>query len=495
MPLRPVVLLFRRDLRLSDNPALSAAVATGAPVVPLYVLDEAEAFAPGGAQRWWLHGSLKALAGDVAARGGRLVLRRGDTAERVRALVVESGAQAVFWNRRYSPQHVEIDSALKCGLVAMGVRAESFSAALLREPWEMRTQNGSPFRVFSPFYKSLKALGPSRQESPDATCRLDGAPFVQSDDLESWKLCPTRPNWAEAFPEFWTPGEAAARAALARFIAGPARFYADERDRPDQESTSRLSPHLALGEISPVAAWGAVHTALEARSLTARAADKFLSELSWREFGHHLLYHLPDISTTPMRPAFAAFPFKTDAALFAAWRRGRTGYPIVDAGMRQLWRTGWMHNRVRMLAASFLTKHLLQPWQDGVAYFWDTLVDADPANNAMGWQWVAGSGADAAPYFRIFNPILQGQKFDPNGAFVRKFVPELRNLSDDVIHRPWEAPRAALAAAGVRLGIDYPEPIVDHGAARNRALSAFAELKPEGVVDGRADRREQPRGV
>lgn len=482
MPLRPVVLLFRRDLRLSDNPALAAAAATGAPVLPLYVLDDAEPFAPGGAQRWWLHGSLEALSDDLRRRGAPLVLRRGRMAETVRAVVAEAGARAVYWNRRYAPALVEADAGLKSALSAEGIAAYSFSASLLREPWELHTQNDGFFRVFSPFQRALKAAGPSRTAAPDPPAALGDGPHVTSDHLAAWKLRPTRPNWAREFPEHWTPGEAEGKRALRRFLSSAAGAYHTERDRPDRASTSRLSPYLANGEISPIEIWDAVAARLDDKALSARAADKFLSELTWREFAYHLMFHQADIATTPMRPEFADFPYAPDPRLLRLWRNGETGYPIVDAGMRQLWRTGWMHNRVRLLAASFLTKHLLQPWQDGVAWFWDTLVDADMANNAMGWQWVAGSGADAAPYFRIFNPTLQGAKFDPKGDYVRRFVPELRNLPDDFIHRPWEAPRDMLDAASVRLGADYPFPAVDHGMARNRALDAFERLKSERVA-------------
>lgn len=477
MSANPVIVCFRRDLRLADNPALTAAVTAAAPVIPLYVYDEAEAFAPGGAARWWLHHSLLALSHDLAKAGSPLVLRRGAAREVVPALARETGASGVYWNRRYAPAHVAADKALFSALRGDGIECRSYNASLLREPWEAKTKNGGPFRVYTAFWKTVSALGPARPAI--RAVRKLPAPDrpVRSDRLDDWLLIPRQPDWAAAFASRWRPGEAGARLALESFLDGAAGNYASERDFPDRDSTSRLSPHLAFGEIGPTQIWQATQAGMEAGVLSRQAGEKFLAEIGWREFSYHLLHHNEGMETQPLRAEFADFPWRDDASGFAAWRKGLTGYPIVDAGMRQLWRTGWMHNRVRMIVASFLVKHLLIPWRKGERWFWDTLVDADPANNTASWQWVAGCGADAAPYFRIFNPVMQGEKFDAAGAYVRAYVPELAALPDAFVHKPWEAPAEALAKAGVRLGETYPEPIVDHAFARKRALDAFEKIR------------------
>lgn len=455
---RPALVWFRQDLRLADNPALEAARRSGAPLAFVYVLDDETPgrWRIGGAARWWLHHSLTALSSDLERRGARLILRRGRAEDVIPRLVDEIGAERVYWNRCYEPLAIARDARLKKALP----QAESFSAALVREPWEIKTVAGEPYKVFTPFWRALRALGPSRAPLP-APRTLSGFDMQpRSDLLDSWSLLPRRPNWAAGFGEVWTPGEAGARSALKRFLADGLADYAGARDKPAEDGTSRLSPHLHWGEISPAQIWAAAET--------LPGADKFLSEIAWRDFAHHLLFHFPEITEAPWRGAFSAFPWRDEAAHRRAWFRGETGYPIVDAGMRELWATGYMHNRVRMIAASFLTKHLLEDWRLGADWFWDTLVDADLANNAASWQWVAGSGADAAPYFRIFNPTAQGERFDPDGAYVRRWVPELAALSNAHIHRPWEAPEPPRG---------YPAPIVDHGAARTRALAAYASLK------------------
>jgi len=477
MTAAPSLLWFRQDLRLADNPALAAALERGAPILPLYVLDEAAAGtrAPGGAGRWWLHHSLAALERALAARGGRLLLLRGPAERLIPALARETGAGAVFWNRCYEPWRRARDGRLETALMQAGLAAESRNAALLAEPWELQTGAGQPYKVFTPFWKVLRERPvPTPLPAPD---RLEIAEGPAGDRLEDWGLLPRRPDWAGGLRETWTPGEAGAGERLRRFLDEALAGYAGERDRPDRESTSRLSPHLHWGEVGPRQVWQATLHAARSSPAAEKGAWKFLSELAWREFSHHLLYHWPELPERNWRPAFDAFPWAEDADAFDAWCRGRTGYPLVDAGMRQLWHEGWMHNRVRMVAASFLVKHLLLPWQRGEAWFWDTLVDADLANNAAGWQWVAGSGADAAPYFRIFNPVIQGEKFDPEGRYLRRWLPELAALPDRWLHRPWEAPAAVLRQAGVALGRDYPEPLVDHAAARARALQAFAAIK------------------
>jgi len=468
----PTTLLwFRQDLRIADNPALARAAEAGRPLLCLYVLDDRTPgeHAIGGAQRWWLHRSLAGLDADLRKRGSRLVLRQGEAAAIVEQLARETGAAEVLWNRCYEPYAVERDGRLKGRLKALGIAAASSNGSLLVEPWDLQTGQGGAYKVFTPFWRALSAAYGNAPPLP-APKTLPPAPEVASDRLDDWRLLPERPDWAAGFARHWTPGEASAQRRLTRFLDEGLTGYPEGRDRPDLAGTSRLSPHLHLGELSPRQVWHATRHRAEGGHDEA-AAEKFLSELGWREFSHHLLFHYPTLPERNWRAAFDGFPWHSDARALAAWQAGRTGYPIVDAGMRELWHTGWMHNRVRMVAASFLVKDLLLDWRAGAAWFWDTLVDADLANNAASWQWVAGSGADAAPYFRIFNPVLQGQRFDPAGAYVRRWVPELADLPDALIHQPWKAPRELLAKTG------YPGPIVDHKAARDRALAAFASIK------------------
>lgn len=479
MASRPIILWFRHDLRLADHPALAAATASGEKVLPVFILDDAApgAWANGGASRWWLHHSLTAQAAALAAIGGKLVLRRGRTVELLAELAAAIGAGAVYCSRGYEPWAARLEEQVRVVLQQSGVELRRFAGTLLREPEELRTKSGEPFKVYTPFWRALSSdwqpaapvAAPDRLVAPKQP--------IRSDALESWELCPSRPNWAAAFSGTWSPGEAGAQARLDAFLASALGGYSQNRDRPDLDATSRLSPHLHFGEISPRRCWHLACSAAAGIRGSERALDTFLRELCWREFSYHLLVHFPHLPEAPFRPEFANFPWVDDAVQTHAWQRGRTGYPIVDAGMRELWTTGWMHNRVRMIVASFLVKDLRIPWQTGEAWFWDTLVDADLANNAASWQWVAGSGADAAPYFRIFNPVSQGQKFDPHGHYVRRWVAEIARLPDSVIHAPWTASPAELAAAGVRLGETYPMPIVDHGRARAEALAAFEQLK------------------
>jgi deoxyribodipyrimidine photo-lyase len=472
---------FRRDLRLADNPALAEAVARGEPIVPVFVLDDADAGAwqPGGASRWWLHGSLAALSRDLAALGSRLVLRSGPAQPALDRLIAETGATGVFWNRRYEPWVTARDERLKANWKRRGLIARSANAGLLAEPWSLKTQTGGPYRVFTPFWRALRAAGdPALPLASPA--RIPGpTDWPMSESLDSWALRPARPDWAGGLAEVWQPGEAGAEARLATFLDAALLPYRDRRNLPGEAGTSRLSPHLHFGEIGPRRIWQAATAAAVTRTgdLMPAGVETFLSEIAWREFAHHLLFHFPSLPETPLRPEFHDFPWGHDPVALKAWQAGQTGYPIVDAGMRELWTTGWMHNRVRMIVASFLIKDLLLPWQTGEAWFWDTLVDADLANNAASWQWVAGCGADAAPYFRVFNPALQGAKFDPAGAYVRRWVPELARLPDALIHAPGEARPIELADAGIRLGRDYARPIVDHAVARNRALAAFERIK------------------
>jgi deoxyribodipyrimidine photo-lyase len=468
------LLWFRLDLRLADNPALRAALGHGGPVVPVFIWspEEEGRWHPGSASRWWLHQSLARLETSLRRRGARLIIRRGPAHAALRALVDETGATAVYWNRRYEPAVVARDRDLKTALRRDGWRVESFNGSLLFEPWAGRTRQDEPYRVFSPFWKACLARpqpeppgpAPEKITGPErwpATLRLDELGLEPSVD------------WAGGLRLNWRPGEAGAVDELSRFLE-VLEGYPTKRDRPDMVGTSRLSPHLHFGEVSPRQIWSAVSGTW--RGLPA-AAQSFLRELGWREFAHHLLWHFPHTPEQPLREKFADFPWRADAERLRRWRRGQTGYPIVDAGMRQLWQTGWMHNRVRMITASFLVKHLLISWREGASWFWDTLVDADLANNTLGWQWTAGCGADAAPYFRIFNPVSQGERFDPDGHYVRRWVPELGTLPRAWIHKPWEAPAHVLAAASVAPGGNYPRPVVTHREARARALGAFELVK------------------
>ena len=471
--MKPSIVWFRQDLRLADNAALGAACARGAPLLCLFVWDEdtPAKWSAGAASRWWLHHALLGLAQSLARHGGTLVLRRGPAADVLNAVIAETGADAIFWNRCYEPYAIARDSRLKAGLAARGVEVHSFAGNLLCEPWQLTTREGKPFRVFTPFWRALRQCNIPAPLSPPR--RLDFAPAIASNLIEAWRLVPQAPNWAAAWPRYWKPGETGAHTRLKEFLDHDIDDYAQSRDWPACARTSRLSAHLHFGEISPRQIW-------HAQTLAAGGNEKFLSELAWREFSWHLLFHHPELPEQPLNPRFSAFDWATDETKLALWQRGQTGIPIVDAGMRQLWNTGWMHNRARMIAASFLVKHLLIDWRAGARWFWDTLVDADLANNSASWQWIAGCGADAAPYFRIFNPVLQGQRFDPEGRYVRHFVPELAHLPDRFVHSPWLAPACVLDAANIKLGSSYPSPLVDLAAGRERALHAFARMKAAG---------------
>lgn len=475
------IVWFRNDLRLRDNPALTAAINGGLPVIPVYIFspdDEGEA-APGAASRWWLAQSLRSLDASLRQLGGKLTIRRGRAANELVDLIRDTGAVAVHWNRRYEPTIVARDGRIKAELQQRGLKVESHNGALLFEPWEISTQEGRPYRVFTPFSKACYAREPQLRPPLSSTNRIAWpGEWPESLDVADLSLEP-RIDWAGGFRAAWEPGEPGAHAALSRFEAAGVADYASARDVPGVIGTSRLSPHLHFGEISPNIAWSVISK--DARQKSANAPsdsrDKYRNELLWREFAYHLLYHFPRSVAEPLDQRFGAFPWKNDQRLLRAWQRGRTGFPIVDAGMRELWHTGWMHNRVRMITASALVKHMQIPWQKGAAWFWDTLVDADLANNTLGWQWVAGCGADAAPFFRIFNPTLQGEKFDPDGIYVRRWVPELTKLPSRYIHSPSTAPKEALAAADIRLGDTYPVPVVDHAAARLAALAAYEHVK------------------
>ena len=463
------ILWFRDDLRLADNPALHAAGKHDR-LLPVYIRDLPShgGWPPGAASDWWLHHSLSALDEALNRLGSRLLLREGASLEVLAALVRETGATAVFWNRRYAPDCVAVDRAVKAGLTGMGCRVQSFNASLLFEPWEIQRGGGGPYRVFTPFWKACLARGGIDPGWP-APGSLPPPPAVDGEALETLALLPAIP-WADGLAATWRPGEQGAQAGLDRFLAGALGGYCDDRDIPAREGTARLSAHLHFGEISP----RQIVTAVNA--VKSASAECFVRQLGWREFAHHLLFHFPHTDSSPLNEQFAAFPWRTDyAADLKAWQQGNTGIPLVDAGMRELWRTGWMHNRVRMVVASFLTKNLLIPRQEGARWFWDPLVDADLANNSLGWQWVAGSGADAAPYFRIFNPVLQGERFDPNADYVRQWLPELSGLPLRHVHQPWKAPAAALSA--LPADSPYRDPIVDLRMSRLRALDAYAQMR------------------
>ncbi|MDQ0755709.1 deoxyribodipyrimidine photo-lyase [Arthrobacter sp. B3I4] len=465
---------LRDDLRLDDNPALAEAAASGSPLTVVYVLDEVSpGMRPlGAATKWWLHHSLASLAGDLESAGSRLVLRRGPAEQTIRRLAEETGATRILWNRRYGGPERAVDAALKDWAASQNLTAASFQANLLFEPWTVRTGSGGPYKVFTPFWRACLDAHEPRQPlaAPDWLPRpaaADDGQLPGSEALDGWGLLPRHPDWSAGLAAEWVPGEAGAHARLQDFLDGPVSEYGTGRNVPGVEGTSRLSPHLRFGEISPFRIWHA----LRERFPQGAPADVaiFRSELGWREFCWQLLYENPELASRNYRPEFDRFAWRapSDEEL-QAWQQGRTGYPLVDAGMRQLWQTGWMHNRIRMAAASFLVKNLLADWRVGEAWFWDTLVDADAASNPANWQWVAGSGADASPYFRIFNPVTQSKKFDAAGRYLRAFLPELAGLSDKAVHEPWKADGAT---AG------YPEPILGLPESRARALGTYQRLK------------------
>ncbi len=473
----PTIIWFRNDLRLADHAALHAAAEAGGPVVPIYILDDAAAgpWALGGAARWWLHHSLASLDRSLRGLGAPLILRQGDSLGVLADLVRRTGAREVFTGGSVEPWARRLDKAAAEALAGQGVRLHRMRTTTLFPPDAIRTKTGGAFGVYTPFSNACLATGGPKDPIPPPD-HLTGIGGVESDRLDDWNLLPVKPDWAGGLQAAWLqgkpPGEAGAMDRARAFLDGRIEAYAADRNAPALDATSMLSPHLRFGEISAAQLWHLAYTAP-----AGKGRETFIKEVLWREFACNLLWHHPDLPEAPLRPEFAAMPWRDDPAGLRAWQRGRTGVPIVDAGMRQLWQTGWMHNRVRMIVASFLVKHLMIPWQAGQDWFWDTLVDADLANNAASWQWVAGSGADAAPYFRIFNPVLQGLKFDPDGAYVRRFVPELAKLPAEAIHAPWEARPDVLSRAGIRLGSTYPMPLVDLAAGRARALEAYAVIR------------------
>lgn len=465
-----VIHWFRQDLRLSDNPSLSHAAKQGL-VLPIYILDDHNASTNkiGAASRVWLHHSLQALSTDLS---NKLVVFNGDPLFVLTKLVEQYEIKGIYWNRCYEPWQIARDKKIKKIMENMKVDVKSFNGSLLWEPWEALKKDGTPYKVFTPFYRKgcLGNIPPKQpvNKSNKIVCFNDK---TLNTNIKTLALLP-KISWAKIIMKDWQVGEKAAQKKCQVFLKDRLSDYKEGRNFPAKDSVSRLSPHLHWGEISPHQIWFATQ-----QYKNDINADCFQSELGWREFSHHLLYHFPDLPKKNFQPKFDAFAWETNKKYLTAWKKGITGYPIIDAGMRELWQTGYMHNRVRMIVGSFLVKNLLLHWHHGEAWFWDCLVDADLANNAASWQWVAGSGADAAPYFRIFNPVTQGEKFDPHGEYTRHFVPELKNLPDKYLFHPWDAPEATLKSAGVILGKTYPKPIIDLKSSREKALAAFAKLK------------------
>jgi deoxyribodipyrimidine photo-lyase len=473
------IVLFHSNLRLHDNAALVAASETGGAVLPVFVLDENLGRSLGAASRWWLHHSLARLDESLREIGSGLIYLRGDALKCIEALIDETGASQIFLQHGYDGDVQSFEKDLNLWAVERDVQVHRFGGHVLFPPESISTKQGKPYTVFSPYWREcLNQRVPGAPLSAPTELRApDNAPH--SLVLEELALLPTGVDWTGGLADSFVPGEKSALEGLTEFMSESLLGYKSQRDRPDMaQATSRMSPHLRFGEISPRAIWTHVRHTMDANPALQTDGDHFLREIGWRDFSYHLLHHFPSLPRDPLRPAFAKFPWRDDDfSSLAAWQRGLTGFPIVDAGMRQLWQTGWMHNRVRMIVASFLVKELLIHWHEGEAWFWDTLVDADPASNTASWQWVAGCGADAAPYFRIFNPVLQGEKFDPEGAYVRTYLPELSDLPKKFVHHPWDAPADVLESAGLRLGETYPKPIVDRKLARARALEAFEQIK------------------
>ncbi|MBT3637227.1 MAG: deoxyribodipyrimidine photo-lyase [Opitutae bacterium] len=469
------VVWFRKDLRLNDNPSLARTLISGKEIVPVFIWDEEEGgdWKPGSASRWWLHHALESLSSSIEKRGGRLILAKGKPAEILPLIARKTRAEEVLYGRVYDPGGLATQQAVEESLETAGIRPESFNASLLNEPWEIKNLSGRPFQVFTPYWKKARSGIHRASES----YQPENLSFADTNSCSSLTtnglgLAPDHP-WTEKLARHWEVSESAGLALIERTAEKIAGSYSKLRDLPGQDGTSRLAPYLAWGLISPRQVCQSV---LQVHPEEEEPGAKvYLSEIGWREFSYHLLYHFPSIPNEPLRPKYANFPWLSDNKALRKWQSGQTGYPMVDAGMRQLYETGWMHNRVRMIVASFLVKHLLISWREGARWFWDTLVDADLASNTQGWQWAAGCGADAAPYFRIFNPITQGEKFDPEGKYARHWIPALENIPDKWIFRPWEAPGELLP----ELGNDYPNPCVDHPEARARALDALSTLKTE----------------
>lgn len=461
---------FRQDLRCHDNPAFTLACNNHQKLIPLYIKEIKPVLTMGRAQQWWLHHSLLSLKNNLNKVNLDLYLRQSDPMILLKELIHKHQVVAVYWNRCYEPMYSSRDRLIKAELKSMGIQVISCNGSLLHEPWEIMNQSGHYFKVFTPYWRQCM-----RQIQPRPLVTVSEWPLKQpisSDVLDEWNLLPRNPDWAAEFSSCWQPGEQGALANLDVFINERLFGYKEYRNEPAKSGTSRVSPHLHFGEISPQQIWEVVQQAMREPDCDLISAETYLAELGWREFSYQLLYHYPQLMESNFKSQFDGFPWQNDEAGLKRWQQGLTGYPIVDAGMRELWHTGFMHNRVRMITASFLTKHLMIDWRKGAAWFWDTLLDADLANNSASWQWVAGSGADAAPYYRIFNPTVQGEKFDPQGEYVKRWVPELASAAKQWIHQPWNAPKGMLSSRN-----NYPAPIVDHATARQVALTSYQRLK------------------
>ena len=467
------IVWFRRDLRLRDNPALDFAIQHSREVILLYIYspEEEKPFQIGAASKWWLHHSLTTLSSQIEKLGGKLHIRAGESIEVIENIVKEQSASLITWNRLFDPKTIERDKIVKQKLKDLGLEVESFSGATLLEPWELKTTTGGPYQVFTPFWRALNKKYTST--TPIPAPKTIATRNIVSTSIEKLKLLP-KIKWDKDFYNTWTPGEQSAQTILSKFIKSKIKVYKEERDFPSIEASSTLSPHLHFGEISPKDIWFQCENG---KNLFKNDIEPFIRQLAWRDFAHHLLFHFPHTTDQPLKVAFKKFPWGKDKKLLEAWKTGMTGFPLVDAGMRELWKTGTMHNRVRMLVGSILVKNFLINWIEGAKWFWDCLVDADLANNTLGWQWIGGCGADAAPYFRIFNPITQSEKFDKNGKYIRKWIPELSALPDKWIHKPWEAPKEVLESANIHLGKTYPLPVVDLKESREIALEAYFSLK------------------
>ncbi len=468
---QPTIIWFRRDLRIDDNPCIRAAAELKSPTIAIFIYSQKDEspWNIGEASKWWLHHSLNSLKKDLKKIKIDLHIFEGSYAETLSTLIKKTNARRIFWSRIYDPAYKDLDEHLRMDFENRDLEVKVFEGNLLMEPWELKNKTQSPYKVFTPFYNAFLNVFKPAPNTKRPESLIPFSKEISSKSIEDLKLLP-KMNWDKDFYTNWTPGESGAQSQLQKFLGEIAADYKEKRDIPSLLGTSRLSPHLHFGEISPLLTWNQILAKTKkTRSSKERInLSSYAREIVWREFAHYILFHFSDTPENPLNPTYRKFPYQKNTKFLEAWKKGMTGFPIVDAGMRELWNTGWMHNRVRMVVASFLTKHLLQDWKEGAHWFWQTLVDADLANNTMGWQWAAGCGADAAPYFRVFNPILQGEKFDPDGTYIRKWIPELAALPRNTIHTPWLSPLLAK---------NYPRPIVSHEEGRKRALDAFKEFQ------------------